>query len=496
MATEAAHPQQQLGPLLRLWGLTTAQLPEATATADDLAPFIISILQEAVPFIDSAVPKADAGPSKLWKARGTKSSGDSVAKVELLERTVAAAELETVAARHELQHVGGRTAAETWVCRRSVHRDAAIKGTASWAEFRTCLKDRHAETEDAFTPTVVGARAALLWDEAAAAVAPVEEGGVTWGHFTLRVEEMRHRVGRPLRDRTFPVLQLTCAAITAPEATAAAEEGGDGQQQQQEVEEQQPKEFLVVSITVSDFASASPHAELSRAKNVVVAAYASVERVRKLAGWDGDVEWLMATASDARGHLPTWLQALAVPGQIAKDVPLFLAWLARERAGEKHPETVGTPASGGDGDGKDSAPNSSKQEPLAPTADAGEGEGEGGAGPAAGPATTTTTTSAAAAAAPADAAGEAAAAAPAAPADEAALAAPADDATPAAAADEAAPAAPAAAADDHPQEPAPAPEAQQPVSDEKTAVHEKDDEVKTAPEPVAHMSAAPVAVQS
>ena len=325
-------PREQLGPLLRLWGLNRAQLPDASATAADLAPFLLSILQEAVPFIDSVAPKSPAtapdaaGGKQLWKQKSTKTFADSAGKVELLERTVATADLEAAAARAGLTSVRP-TRPETWVCRRSLHRDAAARGSASWAEFRSCLKDRHAETEDAFTPSVVGAREAMAWDCAGVEGA---EAGQRWGDFTLRVEEMRHRVGRPLRDRTFPVLQMTCAVLddgtAAPAAAAAAEQPAP----------LPPREFLVVSITIPDFAAA-PQAQLSRDKKVVVASYVSVERVRKLPAWDGEIEWIMATASDARGVLPMWVQTMAVPGQIAKDVPLFLAWLARERAGEGHP---------------------------------------------------------------------------------------------------------------------------------------------------------------
>jgi hypothetical protein len=39
----------------------------------------------------------------------------------------------------------------------------------------------------------------------------------------------------------------------------------------------------------------------------------------------------MATASDAKGVLPRWVQAKAVPGQIARDVQLFIRWIAKER---------------------------------------------------------------------------------------------------------------------------------------------------------------------
>ena len=125
-----------------------------------------------------------------------------------------------------------------------------------------------------------------------------------------------------------------------------------------------PREFLVVSITVADFARA-PQAQLSRERGVVLGRYASVERVRKLPGWDGEIEWIMATASDARGVLPHWVQALAVPGQIAKDVPLFLAWMARERAGERHPSP---PAAAADDAPADSGPADARlMEALVPT---------------------------------------------------------------------------------------------------------------------------------
>ncbi|KAH8885200.1 hypothetical protein GQ53DRAFT_660543, partial [Thozetella sp. PMI_491] len=318
---------EQLGPLIRLWGLTTAQLPSADETPDGLAPFLISVLQEAVPFVDSIAPKLGLaeshGASRLWKPKGQKSFKESGAKVHLSERTISTADLSTicsrtgpppaVTARH---HDGHPTHPETWISRRSVHSDAAVPGTASWAEFRQSFKEAHAETEDAFTPSVVGAREAATWDCGAV---EAEEAGEIWGHFTLKIEEMRHKIGKPLKDRTFPVLQMTCAAMArrADSADAATTQ-----------HHEQP-EFLVVSITVDDFDRA-PSAELSREKGVVLGAYASVERIRKLPGTD-EIEWIMTTTSDARGVLPQWVQNMAVPGQIAKDVPMFLSWIARER---------------------------------------------------------------------------------------------------------------------------------------------------------------------
>ncbi|KAH8193777.1 hypothetical protein TruAng_012054 [Truncatella angustata] len=119
---------------------------------------------------------------------------------------------------------------------------------------------------------------------------------------------MRHKIGAPLRDRTFPVLQLTAAVV----------EGGGGA----------APEFVVVSIPVPDFGE-SESSRLASEKGAQVASYVSVERIRKLES--GKIEWLMATASDAGGVLPQFVQNMAMPGIVWKDVPLFLGWIAKER---------------------------------------------------------------------------------------------------------------------------------------------------------------------
>ncbi|KAI0136540.1 hypothetical protein BJ170DRAFT_602113 [Xylariales sp. AK1849] len=305
-----------LGPLIRLRGIATAQLPAPTEAAAGLAPFLISILQEAVPFIDGAAPKTGSPPDpKVWKHKGDKKSPDSAAKVEVSERVIGAGELETVASRAGI--TDRKLEGETWMCRRSVHADAPETGTASWAEFEKCFRDEHAEAEDAFTPNVLATHEALAWD--CGGVEAVE-GGETWARFALKVEEMRHRIGKPLKDRTFPVLQMVAAA-------------------------KGKHEFLVASIPVPDFGTAE-QSKLAREKGAQVGVYVSVERVRKLE--DGKIEWLMATASDAGGVLPMWVQNMAMPGVVWKDVPLFLGWLAKERT-RKDVARVGPLGKGGNG---------------------------------------------------------------------------------------------------------------------------------------------------
>jgi len=197
---------------------------------------------------------------------------------------------------------------ETWFCRRSTHRNSAEKGTASWEEFVKSFKDHHAQTEDAFTPTVIGAREAIRWDTTGL---EIEADGERWTNITVVVEEMKHKINpKPLKNRTFPVIQI-----------AATLEGA--------------QEFVVISIPINDFFK-SPYAEFAKDKSLVVAAYAAVERVRVLPS-NGDIEWIMATASDAGGVLPQWMQNLAVPGAVAKDVEMFMTWIPsqRDQGGDK-----------------------------------------------------------------------------------------------------------------------------------------------------------------
>ncbi|KAF6844719.1 hypothetical protein CMUS01_00785 [Colletotrichum musicola] len=289
---------ENLGPLVRLWGLRTEQLPAPSATAADLAPFLIAVLQEAVPFIDAVAPKDGTARPGEWKAKGTKSFPESTAPVELYERVIPVAELEKEAARNQLSI--DVAAAETWACRRSVHKDRPGKGTAAWEEFVKCFKDDHVEAEKAFTPNVMEAREALAWD---CNGVTIEEGGLAWEDFKISVSEIKHKLGMPLKNRVFPELIISAKARDVDE-------------------------FIVVSVTVSDLAT-SDYGGLAKEKGVVIGAYASVERLRRLP--TGAIEWIMATASDAKGILPAWIQAKAVLGVVAKDVALFLGWIAEER---------------------------------------------------------------------------------------------------------------------------------------------------------------------
>jgi hypothetical protein len=112
-------------------------------------------------------------------------------------------------------------------------------------------------------------------------------------------EESIHKFPFPLMKRVFPVLQLTAMTYDKDE-------------------------FLVVQIAIRD-KDAVP-----RNGRAVLAAYTSVERFRQT---PLGIEWTMATVADAAGIVPRWVQRKVVPGQIAKDVDMFLGWLATKRDG-------------------------------------------------------------------------------------------------------------------------------------------------------------------
>ncbi|KAI9745495.1 MAG: hypothetical protein M1818_001029 [Claussenomyces sp. TS43310] len=274
-----------LGPLVRLHGISISQLvpggrgTSANAVEDErtqwdgptLDAFVTDIIAEAVPFIDAVAPKSGAGST--WKRKGSpRHYSSSEAAVHLFERVVSGTEIGQI---RGMDHSSAESKDETWFCRRSCHRNAAEKGTATWQEFIRSFKDHHPQTEEDFTPTVIGARTAISWNTGNLVI---DAAGERWNNVTLKVVEMKHKIDpKPLKNRTFPVLQLAANLVGV-------------------------QEFIVVSIPITDF-QRSPHAQYAKDKSLVVAAYTSIERVRVLPE-TGEVEWIMATASDAKGVLP------------------------------------------------------------------------------------------------------------------------------------------------------------------------------------------------
>lgn len=127
---------------------------------------------------------------------------------------------------------------------------------------------------------------------------------------------MAHAIPFPLEPRVFATLVLTAR--------------------------DSPSSFMTVQIPVD--LSTIPSAKYSNGSNrttgstpqekkkPVFGRYVSVERVRRIdADGSSEVQWDMATASDAAGNLPMAVQKIAMGTEIVKDVEYVMNWAANKR---------------------------------------------------------------------------------------------------------------------------------------------------------------------
>ncbi|OAP62345.1 hypothetical protein AYL99_04548 [Fonsecaea erecta] len=342
--------------LIRLAPLQLGELPEhpslpsGDSTRPRLLPFLLTLLDDGADFLSPASFSAN------FKHHSVKSVPPSEAKVEVLTYSVAAKELEDIvdwsgskstapianpdqpeaATGHgETYARPGRSkpplkvlsAGEHWCARKSIHKgisskDASSPGNASWKEFIYGLRDNHSKHEEDFTPTLYDAHCVCTWGEEVKDLESqgkiVGRSGQKYSCVTLAIYEMCHGTPPPTSPRCFPVLVAT-ASISADE-------------------------FLAVTVPVtlgtgvhdaiySSGRNTRDGKTSQQRKSVVLGVYTAIEIVRRKDGdpnvgknWD-EVEWIMATASDAKGNLPMWMQKMGVPGMIAKDVSYFLKWI-------------------------------------------------------------------------------------------------------------------------------------------------------------------------
>ncbi|KAJ6782809.1 hypothetical protein PWT90_07470 [Aphanocladium album] len=293
---------ESLGPFVHLWGIDPSQVPAENASGAEATPLLTSFLTEALPFI-SDVPAGEDSAGSSWKYRKSYSYGSSAASVDVYEKKLSTDAMRRVATNYkdQLPQVQpAKVGAETWFLRRSVHEDAAQPKTASWDEFVANFKQHHAESEMAFTEAVVRTTPRQHWD---CGGVEVQVGDDTWVDWTLKLEESVHKLPFPLQKRVFPVLQATAAV-------------------------QGRREIVVVQV----FYTGGPAEE--NAKGTVTGAYTSIERFRELpneVNGKKQIEWVMGTASDAMGILPEFIQVLATPDMVPKDVDFFLSWVVGQR---------------------------------------------------------------------------------------------------------------------------------------------------------------------
>ncbi|KAL0257891.1 hypothetical protein SLS55_007059 [Diplodia seriata] len=288
-----AQPQEPR-QLVHLRNLEAADLPphpKIRAPENhnvQLHDFLQRVLNDGVDFADKQIP---------GKTSTVMASKPSKASVEVLK-----------------SEVRNGTTTEQWVWRRSSHQNKQHFGTATFDEFDANLRAGHSVNEVEWAPTVYDAHMVASWDQEIATInGTVEQGGDLGGTYTdvtMHVYEMCHNPSSLAKNRVFPVVVIT------------AKTGSEG--------------FVVIQIPVdlsifprgdvmytNDRNQDEKDTDLKR-RETIQGMYVSVERVTVRGG---EVQWVMATASDAKGHVPKCLQKTAVPRAVVKDVGSFFAWL-------------------------------------------------------------------------------------------------------------------------------------------------------------------------
>lgn len=276
------------GSLIRMRALPPTEIPahpllasqQASKGVPTATQFVAQALDEALDFVQAYWEKNFTLKSK------SKHSAPATAAVELYA--------------HEIQpkHLPHKaTDAEAWFARSSIHENAAKTGTASWEEFDAGLRADHSIHEQDYTPDCIAAHQVLSWDDA-------QIGGVEgWGEVHMNVMEMCHQLPFPMDKRVFSVLVITA---------------------------KREQEFVVVQIPVDT--TNLPGTKYKGDSKFTPGMYCSIERGAIEEG-GAKVKWQMATASDAKGVLPMFVQKMGVPGAVVKDVGLFISWCDRRRKG-------------------------------------------------------------------------------------------------------------------------------------------------------------------
>ncbi|KAK5236242.1 hypothetical protein LTR47_002968 [Exophiala xenobiotica] len=379
--TSSSSPSSSLSNLIRLAPLQVSDLPghpdlPGSGSSADLSALVTALLDDGASFLSPSTF------GRNFKHHSTKPSPPSAARVEVLNHTVPANAIAQVQwTRGSSSHhsdinsnnnnnnsnsnSGGggvgvsrskpllKTGDEHWFARRSVHRDVSSKnkdtpGHASWDEFVFGLRDEHSKHEMEFTPTLYDARPVADWKGQIHKMEEEGKGGgfgfkgkeARYTNVSLGVYEMCHAIPPPLMPRCFCVLVATASitgergedefiAVTVPVdltggATTAAVSAGAGTRTGTNGESEKSVGFYSTGRNMREGEDAQ------RRKKVLMGLYTAVEVVRRRRDRDSgsrEIEWIMATASDAKGNLPMWLQKMSLPGAIAKDVGFFLKWI-------------------------------------------------------------------------------------------------------------------------------------------------------------------------
>ena len=310
----------------------------------ELLPFLTTLLNDGIDFLSQRSLEDN------FKHHSNKSAPPSASDVEVLVRSISTATLNEIAWASPGPERRGSSAsanvanptpkvrrskpkelqAEHWFTRRSVHDNISSKSTekpghASWEEFLFGLRDNHSKHEEEFTPTLFDARKVVDWQGQVRKLD--EEGSLRkegLSDVTVSMYEMCHDVPTPLKPRMFSALVVTASLLG-----------------RKSMDEGDKEKFVAVTVPVqlgmgvqpafySNFRNLKEGEDAKKKREVVPGLYAAVETgtLRNKKDGDGEeIDWIMATASDAKGVLPMWMQKLALPGAVPKDVEYFIKWI-------------------------------------------------------------------------------------------------------------------------------------------------------------------------
>ncbi|KAL6716278.1 hypothetical protein ACLMJK_005844 [Lecanora helva] len=319
-----------LGNLVRLLPLHIAELPfhpalEALIHAEEISKisaderpnlfsFVKEVLDEATRFVEDTLPNT-------FKEGSLKSSSPSKGQVRLWSRDIQSTEIQSVPWTNAViprnQSAKAKKPAETWFARSSRHANSKTEGTADFDEFDWGLRVNHSKHEQEYTPDVFDSYKVLDWSDQIREAIDIGTPIENYRDINMSIFEMCHALPAMLSNRIFSVVVVTAKA-------------GD-------------QSFITVQIPVdiSNLTAAfysngrnlkEGDSSLKR-KKPVVGVYTSIERGQLTN--DEETEWVMATASDAKGYLPMGMQKLGVPSAVVKDVGLFMRYIQNTRSSTK-----------------------------------------------------------------------------------------------------------------------------------------------------------------
>ena len=338
-------PSPQLGSLVRLTPWHISELPPhsslpspaATTPRPNVAKFILAMLDEGASFLEPS------SFSSTFTHSSNKAASPSTADVEVHKRSIPISDLSSISwsAGPINRNKPIAIEAENWFARRSVHDGVSSKdrkGSASWAEFVYGLRDEHSKHECDFTPTLYDAHHILNWNEQVHQLEAENGFEGRYSDLTMSIYEMCHAIPAPLQPRCFSVLVVT--ASTSPSSFIAVTVPVD-------LSSPRPLEASFYSSS----RNLNEGVDDQQRKKPVFGVYTAVETVRILdkdisspgrGGKKGQIEWTMATASDAKGNLPMFIQKVSMPGAVPKDVSYFMDWIPSVSKEEVEGQKVGT----------------------------------------------------------------------------------------------------------------------------------------------------------